>query len=302
MIQQTVIRQLAMPVLLLLLGLWGIQAVGLLQGATTDDGQFARRANLALRLAADRLLDLAGDSTATIPPVEQRSANEYLLRLESNFNYDSLPGLFARAFAQHGIHEDYNVVVADCFDSSKFMLGYSAADLAKDDVPCGGREQQTGCYNIIVTFPGLRAGAVSQPRLLGAAALFVSLAVLTFLVFYLKKKKNEPAVEVPADQADDSHLVRFGNSHFDPSNQRVTIHGVQQSLTYREAKLLHHFLRNANQVLERERILESVWGDEGIIVGRSLDVFVSRLRKILQKEDAVKIVNVHGVGYRMELA
>ena len=73
------------------------------------------------------------------------------------------------------------------------------------------------------------------------------------------------------------------------------------NLTYREAKLLSLFIGNKNQVLERDFILKSVWEDEGIIVGRSVDVFVSRLRKMLSTDSLVKISAVHGVGYRMEV-
>ena len=74
------------------------------------------------------------------------------------------------------------------------------------------------------------------------------------------------------------------------------------NLTYREAKLLHLFTNNKNKVLERDFILKSVWEDEGIIVGRSVDVFVSRLRKMLAEDLQVKISAVHGVGYRLEVS
>ena len=71
-------------------------------------------------------------------------------------------------------------------------------------------------------------------------------------------------------------------------------------LTYREAKLLHLFVKNQNQLLERSFILENVWADEGIQVGRSIDMFVSRLRKFLRADPTLRLVAVHGVGYRLE--
>ena len=98
-----------------------------------------------------------------------------------------------------------------------------------------------------------------------------------------------------------SPLLAFGNTQFDLANQFVLIGSERQPLTFREAKLLHYLVKNRNQVLSRDAILAAVWGDEGIIVGRSLDVFVSRLRKILQKDPTIKIVNVHSVGYRLEV-
>ena len=87
----------------------------------------------------------------------------------------------------------------------------------------------------------------------------------------------------------------------DVENQLLYIADTHHNLTYREAKLLHLFVKNKNQLLERDFILKSVWEDEGIIVGRSIDVFVSRLRKLLQEDTSLKIVAVHGVGYRLEV-
>ena len=87
----------------------------------------------------------------------------------------------------------------------------------------------------------------------------------------------------------------------DLENQMLYSANTQHNLTFREAKLLHLFIKHPNQVLERDFILKSVWEDEGVTVGRSIDVFVSRLRKLLQEDASLKIVAVHGVGYRLEV-
>ncbi|MBI5914121.1 MAG: response regulator transcription factor, partial [Bacteroidetes bacterium] len=167
--------------------------------------------------------------------------------------------------------------------------------------PCTGREQKAGCYNLSVTFPG-RAKTVA-----GKGWVWTGLLMLGGLVFaapyFYKALKNKPLpIGAPIAEATGSSLVRFGNSSFDLTNQYLLIGTLRQPLTFREAKLLHFFIQNPNQLLERDAILAAVWEDEGIIVGRSLDVFVSRLRKILQKDPALNIANVHGVGYRMEVS
>jgi DNA-binding response OmpR family regulator len=77
--------------------------------------------------------------------------------------------------------------------------------------------------------------------------------------------------------------------------------GKSQSLTFREAKLLQLFAENPDQLMEREFIINRIWADEGVLVGRSLDVFVSRLRKKLADDPSVAIVAVHGVGYKLEV-
>ncbi len=72
----------------------------------------------------------------------------------------------------------------------------------------------------------------------------------------------------------------------------------KRALTYKEAELLLYFAKNANQIMSRSDILKSVWGSDDYYLGRSLDVFISRLRKYLKADETVKIINLHGVGFR----
>ena len=284
---------------MLLAGLLAVQGMGWMgKPDPTDDRQFSKKVNLAMRQAADRLFDIVGDSTSTIPPVEQVSAGEYLLRLENNFKYDSLPGLLEAALAQFDIEEKYYVSVNDCLNNL-LLLGYSQETLVDGEAPCQGRDQESGCYNLSLVFPDRMKKAGGN----GWAWGLLLVVVLVFSVqYFYKKLKNKPLqLEEHNPQASNSSLLQLGNSSFDPANQFLQIGDLRQSLTFREAKLLHFFAQNQNQVLERDAILAAVWEDEGIIVGRSLDVFVSRLRKILKKDPTVKIANVHGVGYRLEV-
>jgi two-component system, OmpR family, response regulator len=102
-------------------------------------------------------------------------------------------------------------------------------------------------------------------------------------------------------RVDEMHLIKFGNSVLNTTNQTLNTEGVETQLTFRELKLLQLFYQHKNKLLEKDFILKSVWGDEVIIVGRSVDVFVSRLRKLLKDNPSVKIMNVHSVGYRFDL-
>lgn len=72
----------------------------------------------------------------------------------------------------------------------------------------------------------------------------------------------------------------------------------RKTLTYKEAELLRYFCDNANKVLSRSDILKQVWGSDDYYLGRSLDVFISRLRKYLSNDDNIKILNLHGIGFR----
>ncbi len=97
----------------------------------------------------------------------------------------------------------------------------------------------------------------------------------------------------------DTAIYKIGKFDFDPQNFILT-QGVNQpiKLTQKEAQLLKFFIDNKNKVIKREQILLSLWGEDDYFIGRSLDVFISRLRKIFTDEESVKIINIHSVGFK----
>ena len=111
----------------------------------------------------------------------------------------------------------------------------------------------------------------------------------------LKRVYHQPT------EADTTRLFTLGSISCNFPNQQLSVNGTVVDLTAKEAKLLHLFCLNKNKVLNRDIIQKAIWEDEGYFVGRSMDVFISRLRKILSIDPSVSIVNVHGVGYRLEV-
>jgi DNA-binding response OmpR family regulator len=105
----------------------------------------------------------------------------------------------------------------------------------------------------------------------------------------LKRTKKE-------DVSQDIHI---GSYHFNYNKQILTIASKTTTLTHRESELLLHLYHCKNNVLDREFILNKLWGNNDFFNGRSMDVFISKLRKKLHKDDAVKIVNVRGYGYKL---
>lgn len=73
------------------------------------------------------------------------------------------------------------------------------------------------------------------------------------------------------------------------------------TLTMKEAELLKFFCMNQGKILKREEILRAIWGNDDYFMGRSLDVFISRLRKLLQKDAHIHIENTHGIGFRLSI-
>ncbi|PBQ31231.1 DNA-binding response regulator [Sphingobacteriaceae bacterium] len=96
----------------------------------------------------------------------------------------------------------------------------------------------------------------------------------------------------------DKSFYPVGSYQFNALNYSLNRENDKVSLTQREAQLLKLFLDNPDTVLKREEILKKLWGNDDYFLGRSLDVFISRLRKILAKDKAISIENLHGIGFR----
>jgi len=96
-------------------------------------------------------------------------------------------------------------------------------------------------------------------------------------------------------------LIQIGSCTLDMNLLRLDCNGTVKKLTFREAELISYFSRNRNKLLSREQILEAVWGGNDYFSGRSLDVFISRLRKFFQDDPVVRIENRHGLGYVFEV-
>lgn len=96
-------------------------------------------------------------------------------------------------------------------------------------------------------------------------------------------------------------VFQMGDFTFDDRNKTLTHPNEERRLTKKEAAVLKLLCMHMDQVLPRELLLNMVWGDDSYFLGRSLDVFISRLRKYLQLDERVRIVNVHGVGFKMQV-
>jgi DNA-binding response OmpR family regulator len=112
--------------------------------------------------------------------------------------------------------------------------------------------------------------------------------ILKIEVFLKRSQKKAP----------EQYLYGIGKYQFDAMNYHVSNANEKITLTQRESELLKLFLDNKNKVMKREEILKSLWGDDDYYMGRSLDVFISRLRKILANEKGIAIENLHGIGFR----
>ena len=100
---------------------------------------------------------------------------------------------------------------------------------------------------------------------------------------------------------DPSSVISFSEFKLDMNNLLLEKGENKIQLTQKEADILSLFVRNSNALLKREFILKAIWKDDSYFVGRSLDVFISKLRKYLKEDPSIKITNIHSTGYKFEV-
>ena len=96
-----------------------------------------------------------------------------------------------------------------------------------------------------------------------------------------------------------SGIIQIGQYSFDPDKQTLTLEDHTEVLTHRESQLLHALYQYKNDLTDRKHILETLWGSEDFFNARSMDVFISKLRKKLAEDPEIKILNVRGYGYKL---
>lgn len=95
-------------------------------------------------------------------------------------------------------------------------------------------------------------------------------------------------------------VYQLGRYEFNVQNYTLILDGESKKLTKKEAEILKILSEQKGKVVERELILNMVWGDDSYFNGRSLDVFITKLRKYLKGDDTISINNIHGVGFSLE--
>lgn len=107
-------------------------------------------------------------------------------------------------------------------------------------------------------------------------------------------------VNIKMDKPEDK-ILPLGLFLFDTENICLMLNDTKKSLTKKEAQILKLLYKFKGQVLPREVILNAVWGQDDYFVGRSLDVFITKLRKYLRDDESITLSNIHGVGFKLEI-
>ncbi|MCI3938337.1 winged helix-turn-helix domain-containing protein [Chryseobacterium aahli] len=260
-----------------------------------NDFDFAKREVLLRRIGHELLLQ-SGDRTSRVLPVKKIGENEYQISFENELTFqpDSLVNLTKRVLAKDPLASDYIVNVLNCHNSS-VAYGYSVSKSKKDDiVACIGRKQPKACYMINIKFKPTGINTTKSVYLFGGLSF---LALIGFV--FLRSKSVKSRQVVPETQQTD--LFTLGSVLFDSKNRKLIIDDKTVDLTATESRVLLIFASSPNEIIERSRLQKEIWEDDGVIVGRSLDMFISKLRKKLEIDPNIKIVVIRGKGYRLEI-
>ncbi len=264
--------------------------------AAGDNLRLARQ-EIVLRKIGHEVLLQSGDSTSRILPIQRLSDELYQIRFEHAFTFqpDSLVSIVRRSLKEEHILPNYIVSVKSC-DSREVLYGFAIAkSFQKSIIPCSGRTQPKGCYLIELQLEQEAMVAVKKGPFIAGLTVLAFIGLIIASPFRIRRKRTTSTQE-------QTNCILLGNTQYDPVKGQITIAGIITELTPKENRLLRILADNSNVIIERARLQKELWEDEGVIVGRSLDVFISKLRKKLENDRSIELKNIHGKGYKLEIS
>jgi hypothetical protein len=297
----------------------------------------AKQVNLIIRQIGHRLLLQAGDSTSRVLPVTEINEGTFRLKLENEFvfNHDSLMVLSQGLLPKTQFPSGYTVTVHDCMKGG-IVYGFQLNNTSPDILACGGRSQPPDCYTIEFAFPdfyenvkqkkadidqltesvkvdpqkanpklsALKTTTFDYPLInmvYGGMFILLGVSVTLLIGRFWKILKPVPVQNQNHAIIKESvpELAALGKFLFNVKGQHLLLENEVISLTDKECKVLELLYKNFGELIPRETLMQEVWINEGVITGRSLDMFVSKLRKKLSRDPQLRITNIHGKGYKL---
>lgn len=158
------------------------------------------------------------------------------------------------------------------------------------------RKTNSGIPILFLTAKSLRDDVLKGYRI-GADDYITKPFDTEVLIFKLKAiLKRQSGI-----QSKDSDFYQIGSYLFDCKLRTLDHENVKQKLSPKEAELLKMLCENQNELLPRETALKRIWGDDGYFTARSMDVYLTKLRKLLIEDPRVEIRNIHGSGFMLEI-
>ncbi len=249
---------------------------------------------VALRNVGHQLLVSNENVHEPVLPIQKIEALKYKLSFTSNIEIKPsyLVKLIDENFEKVAVSNHYIVEVLHC-NSQEVSYSYIMKEKVEEGIiPCVGRRLQKDCYTIQVTF----LNVVTTTNNSKQAMLYYLIPIcfmLLIVIYVVKKRRKQNTLH---EEKEDVHI---GDYLFYPERNIIVYNDIEISLSKKECELLQILGSNKNQTVKREELTKRVWEDNGVIVGRSLDTYISKLRKKLNQDPTIKISNIHGVGYKL---
>lgn len=259
---------------------------------TASDNQ--SHLDLIMRDIGHQLLLKAGDSSSRVMPITKNANAEWLIKFQNELtlNPDDLAAITTKNLSRIEAFPKYGVNVLSC-EMRDVVYGFQIfEDSSENIVPCLGRTLEKSCYEIVISITAGQSKIYSQVKLLITTLLCV---IFSYLLFISVRSVRKIKDDTPKPQ-----YFELGATQFFYEKKKLQFQNQTLQLTDKENKVLHILASNPNEMIKREELQKAVWEDNGVIVGRSLDVFISKLRKKLKVDPNLKITNVHGEGYQLE--
>lgn len=261
------------------------------QSIERSNQEFSEKIKIVLREVGNQLLLIHNDSTSLILPIQKLETNKYQIEFENNLTFQpkELVTTIKSNIEKLDQTTNYRVEVVRCLDEVVVYSFEVNQSEEKTIIPCLERKLPIDCYRIQIRFLNTK----NSTNYIFFWLLLIPLIVV--LIIKLKPKKQKKNLETTQPKN------VLGMFLFYPEQHKLVQKAKVISLSKKECELLTIFIDNLNNVVKREELTKKVWEDNGVFVSRSLDTYVSKLRKKLQEDSAIKLVNVHGVGYKLEI-
>ena len=261
----------------------------------TPKDEFTKKVKIALRSVGHELLLNNQDSTSLVLPIIELNKGKFQLSFKNDLAIE--PGNLATIIQQNiknsSLPLHYFVEVKSC-SSKEVVYSYEMKRAKEKSItPCIGRVLEKDCYLIEFHFIE-KEGLLIRNQI--ALIVFCVLVVLLTVYFYNKSKSKEEI-----NRSEERKYKSIGCFQFYPDQNKLVREAIEISLSKKECELLAIFIASPNQIIKRDELTKRVWEDHGVIVGRSLDTYISKLRKKLIADTSIKLTNVHGVGYKLEI-
>lgn len=273
-------------VVLVLFSVFCLQAVANKKSEIEKD-----REEVIMRKIGHEILLKSNDSTSIIRPIVNEDG-KYRIQFGSNFGFqpeDFVAAIDSIIKSSH-LNESYLVQIEKC-ESAEVVYSYEVDILSptpfSEEIACSTRPLPKDCYEVVIQFFRKKESKSNT----GIVFLLVGMVFLILGITVFRKKKAKVLL--------DKNKIKLGDYLYDPKKMVLIRKEKTIELTSKENELLSLLNKYANETVSKETILNKVWGDEGDYVGRTLDVYISKLRKKLENDSSIELKNIRGIGYKL---